>query len=138
MRIVWGAVLALLAACGDDKADGNGKASEAKAPQGADAVLEAWKKAGLTVSAFDPADGSKYGDGECRSGTVSGVDAVLCEYGSEDAAKAAQAKGLEVVGTAKSGTALVVRDVMLVLADRRDADPQGKTINQATKIFRGR
>lgn len=132
MMVAAAALMAAVAGC--DKGDGAGKGA---APSGVDGVLEAWKKAGLTVSAFDAADGAKYGGGECKSGTVSGVDAVLCVFATPDLAKAAEAKGLAAVGDT-TGSSLAEGKLLLVVADRRKADPQGKTINQATKLFRGR
>lgn len=120
------------AACGDD-----GKGAPPSTVGGVDGVLEAWKKAGLTVSAFDAADGAKYAGGDCKAGQVNGIDAVLCTYASPELAKAAEPKGLEVVGEA-TGSSIAEGRVLLVVADRRKADPEGRTINQTTKVFRGR
>jgi len=134
MRSAIIVLAAALAAVGCDKDEGAGKPAAAG---GVSAVLEAWKQAGLTVSAFDAADGGKYGGGDCKSGTVNGVDAVLCSYATVDLAKAAEAPGLVVVSDT-TGASLAEGKLLLVVADRRKADPQGKTINQATKLFRGR
>jgi hypothetical protein len=122
-------VAMLLAAC--DHADSK---SGADRP---DPVVEAWKKAGLTVTALTSADGTAYGSKECKAGQVNGVDVVLCSYADATAAKGAEAKGFEQVGE-NTGTALSHDGRMLVIADRRKADPEGRTIDQATKLFIGK
>jgi len=124
------AVAVLATACEKD-----GK--ESPAAGGASAVVEAWKKAGLTVGALDTVDAATYGAAECKGGQVSGVDTVLCTFKTADEAKAAEAKGLETVGEV-TGTAIAQGTVLLVIADRRKADPEGRTINQMTKLFRGK
>lgn len=123
----------LLAAC--DK--GDGKANASPPPTGASAVVAKWRDAGLQVTALDPADGDQYGGGSCQSGQVNNVDIVLCTYASDEAASAAESVGLASVGLA-TGAALVSGKLMLVIADRRKSDPEGRTINQATRLFRGR
>lgn len=135
MRTTILVLAAALAAAGCD--EGDGKGAPPATVGGIDAVLDGWKKAGLTVSAFDAADGAKYGGGDCRAGQVNGIDAVLCTYASPELAKAAEAKGLEVVGEA-TGSAIAEGRTLLVVADRRKVDPEGRTINSATKVFRGR
>jgi hypothetical protein len=134
MRISILMVVAALAAAG---CEDDGKGAPPGKLGGVDGVLDAWKKAGLTVSAFDAADGAKYGGGDCRAGQVNGIDAVLCLYASSELATAAQPKGLEAVGDA-TGSALAEGRVLLVVVDRRKVDPEGRTLNQATKVFRGR
>jgi hypothetical protein len=123
MRII---ILALaLLACGksgSDKSAGGGAR---------DAVLEAWKSAKLTPSAMTPATVTFAKD--CQSGTVEGVDVLLCSFASAAEAKAAEEQGLtwinQVTGASQAhGTALVV------LADRRKTDPSGRTINRLMKL----
>lgn len=117
-----------------------GACEEGKTPaaaKGVDGVVAAWRSAGMTVTAFSPADGARYGKGECKAGQVNGVDAVLCSYKSPEEAKAAQPAALATVGET-TGAALAEGSVLMVVADRRKADPEGRTINQATKVFRGR
>lgn len=122
-----------LAAC--DKADSKGGAGgEAKPEDGVpSSVLDGWRKANLTVSAFTADKNNAIGP-TCHSGTVSGVDVVWCGFPAEDQAKAAEAKGLEWVGEA-TGTALVSGKQLLAVVDRRTADPSGRTINAITKAF---
>lgn len=122
-----------VAAC--DKADSKGAAGgETKPEDGVPAsVLDGWRKANLTVSAFTADKNNAIGP-TCHSGTVSGVDVVWCGFAAEDQAKAAEAKGLEWVGAA-TGTALVSGKQLLAVVDRRAADPSGRTINAITKAF---
>ena len=112
------------------------KASIAAEPPGeAPAVLDTWKQAGLTVSAFTPADGKAVG-GTCQSGTVGGVDVELCNFSDASAAKKAEERGLSVVGET-TGVSIAQGSMLLIAADRRKADPSGRTINQIAKLFRG-
>lgn len=134
MRIIMLLAVVALAAC--DKGDAKAAPDRTEAA-GAPAVLAEWREAGLEVGEFATTDGEKYGGGSCQAGQVNGVDAVLCTYASAEAATAAQPAGLETIGAA-TGSALVTGSLMLVVVDRRTADPEGKAINQATKIFRGR
>jgi hypothetical protein len=125
-----------LSACGDDgeaRAAGAARAA-ALGPHGIDAVLGEWKSAGLTVSAFDGVDGDKYGGGDCQAGTVNGVDATVCVHPDDAAAKAAVDAARASVGLT-DGLAAAHGRLVLVMADRRKADPQGRTINQASKLF---
>jgi hypothetical protein len=131
-------LVAALAAAGCDKGDDKKPAGAAAVKEGApDPVIEAWTKAGLTVSAFEAADGAKYGGGDCKSGQVNGVDVALCQYASEALAKGAEPKGLEAIGET-TGVSLAHGVRLLVVADRRKADPEGRTINQLSKLFVGK
>lgn len=123
---------AALAAAACDKGE-----TASPAAGGTTAVLDAWKKLGLTVGAFEKADAAKYGGGDCRAGTVSGIDTVLCTFKTPEEAEAAQAKGLAAVGDT-TGASVASGSMLLVVADRGKADPSGRTINQMTKVFRGR
>ena len=66
---------------------------------------------------------------------ASGVDVVLCSYGSGEDAQAAQDLGLAAVGDA-TGAALARGARLLVVVDRRKADPTGRTIDAITAAFR--
>jgi hypothetical protein len=112
------------------------KSGGAAAAGGSSAVLDAWKAAGLTVSAMT-ADKSGAIGADCTAGTVSGVDVVLCKFATADEAKAAEAKGLEWIG-GTTGAAIAHANMLVAAADRRSADPTGRTINTITKTFRGR
>jgi hypothetical protein len=120
---------------------GCGKSDPAKAKDGAAeaggvpaALLAAWQKANLQVSAFT-VDKSGAVGAACHSGTVNGLDVLVCTFPTDGEAKAAEAKGLEWVGSA-TGTALVAGKRVLAVVDRRSADPSGRTINAVAKAFR--
>ncbi len=126
----WAGALAiiLVAACG----------SEDKTPaKDAAQVLERWQKAGLEVGEFEPVEVKSLDGAECRRGAVAGVETTLCRFADDDAAKAAAPAGLKLVANT-TGAALPRGPLLLVVADRKGADPSGKTINKMTKIFLGR
>lgn len=115
-----------LAACGGSKAGTGG---------GDDAVVAAWKAAKLDVSALTTVDPKPYSATACRGGTVSGVDVVLCRYGSGEDAHAAEELGLAAVGDV-TGAALAHGTQLLVIADRRKADPSGRTVQAIARAFK--
>jgi hypothetical protein len=122
-------VLALgagLVACSNDGGGGSAR----------DAVIAAWKKAGLTPSAMTADKTGAIGE-DCVSGTVSGVDVVLCTFKKPDDATAAVAKGYTWVG-GTTGTSLAKDKLLLAAADRNKADPTGRTLNSIAKTFRGK
>jgi hypothetical protein len=96
-----------------------------------DVIVDAWKKGGLEPSALTAAEVAVGKD--CKSGTVNNVDVVLCQFGTADEAKAAEKAGLEWVG-ATTGAAWASKAVLVAVADRRKADPSGRTINQLMKL----
>ncbi len=126
--IIVGALAALACACGSD---GGAK------PANSDQVVAAWKAADLGDVELKPLEKHPLGKGDCQQGTVKGVETTLCVYEDEAAARAAQAAGLKYVGE-KTGSALASGPMLLVVADRNDADPEGRTINTLTKSFLGR
>ena len=129
------AILVLaLAACG--KSDGGGSAAGSNAPGGAasgprEALLDAWKKGGLTPSPLTPASVAVGTD--CQSGTVGALDVLLCVFPSKAEAKQAEDAGLGWVGDA-TGASQAAGPVLVVVADRRKGDPSGRTINQMMKL----
>jgi hypothetical protein len=122
-RIVLISVLSLVA-CG--KGDGDKGAGGAR-----DAVINAWKAEKLTVSPLAPATVTFAKD--CQSGTAEGVEVLLCNFPSPAEAKAAEDQGLTWVGGA-TGTSQAHGAALVVLADRKKADPNGRTINRLMKL----
>lgn len=96
-----------------------------------DVVIDAWKAAKLTPSALTPATVT-FGK-DCQSGTVEGLDVLLCSFASAAEAKVAENPGYTWVGEA-TGMAQAHGAVLIVLADRRKADPSGRTINRLMKL----
>ena len=133
------ALLLLVAIAACSKSDGapgdNGKAMAAPfegtddGPRGD--VIAAWKKGGLTPSPLTPAQVPVGKD--CQTGTVGAVDVLLCVFPSNAEAKAAEDAGLGWVGDT-TGAAQASGKVLIAVADRRKADPSGRTINQMLKL----
>ncbi|MBL0214317.1 MAG: hypothetical protein IPQ07_10560 [Myxococcales bacterium] len=119
-----------LAACGkgDGPAPGASPAGES-GPR--DAVIDAWKKGGLTPSPMTAATVTVGKD--CQSGTVGAVDVLLCVFPSAAEAKVAEDAGLGWVGDA-TGASQAYGSVLVAVADRRKSDPSGRTINQLMKL----
>jgi hypothetical protein len=119
-KIVLAATLAL-GACGDPMSG----------PGGRDNLFEVWKQKGLKPTGFKAAkvDVGK----DCHAGTVDGVDVLVCQYATPEEAKAAEPKGYEWVGEA-TGTTVIAGKVLVSAADKRKADPSGRTIDKLMKL----
>src|SRR5262245_41190349 len=102
------ALAAALVACGK---------AEKAGPR--DAVIDAWKGGKLTVSALAPATVTFAKD--CQSGTVEGIDVLVCNFATPDEAKAAENAGLGWIGAA-TGASQARGAALIVLADRKKAD----------------
>jgi hypothetical protein len=96
-----------------------------------DGVAAAWKKGGLEASAFTAAKVDVGSD--CASSTVSKLDVLVCTFKSEKEAKEAEDKGLKWVGD-HTGAAKAQGAVLIVVADRKKVDPNGKVINQVVTL----
>jgi hypothetical protein len=96
-----------------------------------DAVLDAWKADKLAPSALTAASVAVGKD--CQSGTVEGIEVLLCNFASPAEAKAAEDAGLAWVGQA-TGASQARGAALVVLADRKKADPNGRTINRLLKL----
>jgi hypothetical protein len=110
------------------------KAEEASGKTGSDArdaVIDAWKKGGLTVSPMTPSTVAFAKD--CQSGTVGAVDVLVCVFPSAADAKAAEDAGLAWVGDT-TGASQAHGAALIAVADRRKSDPSGRTINQMMKL----
>jgi hypothetical protein len=124
-------LLVLLVACEEEKAKSNVAPAD-------DALLAAWKKAGLEVSPFTDADAKPYSANKCRAGTVGGVDVTLCNYDTGEDASAAQDDALALLEKSGAPTASAIPrgKSLLVVTDKRKADPTGRTIQAITAAFR--
>ncbi len=116
-------ILLALAACG--KGDGTTGGSAR------DALLAAWKTAGLAPTGFAAAKDSPVGK-DCQLGSINSVDVLVCAYPTADEAKAAQDAGLKWVGDT-TGIAQARGTLVIAAADRKKADPTGTTINKLIK-----
>lgn len=111
------AALAAVSACSKDK----------KGVSSKDGVVEAWKKGGLEPSKLEPTK-SDIGK-DCAKGTVNKLDVLVCEFPSEKDAAAAEDAGLAWIGDT-SGVSKAVDKMLIVVADRKKADVNGKVMNQ--------
>ena len=92
-----------------------------------DGVVSAWKKGGLEPSELKAAKTDVGKD--CASGTVNKIDVLVCTFGSAKEAKEAEDKGLTWVGD-NTGASKAQGEMLIVVADRKKVDPQGKVLNQ--------
>lgn len=96
-----------------------------------DGVVAAWKKGGLSPSELKPAKTDVGKD--CASGTVNKLDVLVCTFSSAADAKAAEDAGLAWVGDT-TGVAKAQGEMLIVVADRKKADVNGKTITQLIEL----
>jgi hypothetical protein len=124
-----GAALVLAAAAA---LAGCSKAGDSDKPAGPrDTVLAAWKAEKLAPAALAPALVAFAKD--CQTGAVAEIDVLLCNFASPAEAKAAEDAGLAWVGAA-TGASQAHGSALVVLADRKKADPNGRTINKLMKL----
>jgi hypothetical protein len=123
----WILVIALVLGCSKEEAKPGAPTASAR-----NDVLEAWKKGGLAPSPFTAATVA-FGK-DCQSGTINSLDVLVCEYPSDAEAKAAEEQGYAWVGET-TGISRAAGKVLIVAADRKKAEPSGRTINQLTKLL---
>jgi hypothetical protein len=102
-----------------------------KAASPSSAVLAAWKVGNLVPSAMTPASVAFATD--CQGGTVENIDVLLCNFPTPAEAKAAEDQALTWIGSA-TGASQAHGAALIVLSDRRKADPNGRTINKLMKL----
>lgn len=128
-----------LAACGKNKAGGgtSAPAHVAGTPQ-TDAVLDAWKSAGLKPERFEQVKPPPYAASYCERGDVAGVETLVCEYADDGALDRGQQQVKDEWSKAGVHTGVTVRTKRTLLSaiDRERHDPNGKTINQLIQAFR--
>ncbi|HVZ74731.1 MAG TPA: hypothetical protein VHJ20_20250 [Polyangia bacterium] len=133
------AALALtVGACSKKAGDGAPGAAHATGTPQTIAVLDAWRSAGLTPEGFTPVSPPPFVATYCERGTVSGVEALVCEYADDGALDRGQQQikdEHERTGV-HTGVTLRTKRTLLSLVDREQRDPNGKTINQLVQAFR--
>jgi hypothetical protein len=120
---------AFVAGCGSGKKAGVPASS-------ADGLVAQLKSAGLTPGPFAPVEMAALGAGKCQRGDVSGVELTVCTYADAAQAKKAESAGLGLVGD-NTGASLAQGALLLVVADRKNVDKDGKKIDQITRALRG-
>jgi hypothetical protein len=129
------AVLALVAAafvagCGSGKKGPGAPASSL------DGLVAQLKSAGLSPGPFAPTEVAALGAGKCQRGDVSGIEVTVCSYAEAAQAKKAETMGLALVGD-NTGASISQGSLLLVVADRKNVDKDGKKIDQITRALRG-
>jgi hypothetical protein len=99
-------------------------------------VNDALIGAGFKLDNFRPADPGRFSAQSCAAGTIDGVDALVCEYGSPQAQALGYKAGEDWIAQATTGTVLKNGMTTIALADRGRADPNGKTIHKITQTYR--
>lgn len=122
--------IVLLAACG--KSDDKNMNAGPTGGGARDAVVDAWKKGGLDISELKPVQVAAGKD--CAAGTIGRLDVLVCSFASADEAKKAEDVGLQWVGDSPAGMSQAKGSLVIAVADRKKADPNGKTINQIFKL----
>jgi hypothetical protein len=129
MRVLL--VVLVAAACGkSSEPSGAGSAAPAT-PR--DAVVAAWKadKLAPQLAAAQVSVGK-----DCQAGAVEQLDVLVCNFATPAEAKAAEAAGNAWVGAA-TGASQAHGAALIVIADRKKADPNGRTINRLMKLAPG-
>ena len=103
-----------------------------------DAVIDAWKSAGLKPEGFALVQPIPFGASYCEEGRVQGVDALVCEYADDATLDRGQKLlkdewGREGVHT---GVSMRTKRTLMAVVDRGRHDPNGKTISQLVTAFR--
>jgi len=103
-----------------------------------DTILKAWRSAGFDTQSVRNVEPDAWSAGACSRGLVSGLDVLICEYASDEAAGVGDQKINADWEQEGISTALLARTSKTVLAisDRGKADRSGKTINRLAKLFR--
>ncbi len=128
MRLAFVAIIAFAAvACSKKPTEGGVRLEQ---------VSDAFASAGLKPDQFKPTDPSRWSAQKCVSGTVDGVDTVVCEYGSPDALALGKKAGEQWAAGATTASVLSNGRSLLAVADRAHTDPNGKTIHKITQAFR--
>src|SRR3954454_13227132 len=98
-------------------------------------VSDAFNAAGLKTETFQPTDPARFNAQQCVTGSLDGVEAVVCEYGSPDALALGKKAGEQWVASATTAAVLGNGRTLLAVADRAHTDPNGKTIQKITQAF---
>jgi len=98
--------------------------------------LQAFTDNGHSVAGFNETDAGALGAKKCQAGTIDQMAALICEYGSTDAAALGQSAAETWVGEAATAVVLRRGNMLFAAADRSGNDPAGKTVSALGKVFR--
>lgn len=103
-------------------------------------ITKAWTAEGFDTANVANVDGDAWAAGACYQGTVSGLDVLICEYGSDEALAQGEQRLNATWDDESVPTAVLARTTqpsrtIVAIADRNKADPNGRTINRLVKTF---
>jgi hypothetical protein len=98
-------------------------------------VNDAFVSAGFKLDSFHAVDPGRFSAQKCAGGTLDGVEAVVCEFGSPQAVALGKKAGEDWVAQAATGAVLANGNTLLAIADRARSDPNGKTIHKVTQAY---
>jgi hypothetical protein len=98
-------------------------------------VNDSLAAAGFKVGDFKPTDPARFSAQKCSAGMLDGVDTVVCEFGSAEAAVLGKKAADAWLGQVTTGAVLANGKTILCVADRNRSDPNGKTIHRLTKTY---
>jgi hypothetical protein len=103
-----------------------------------DTVLRAWTDQGFDSKTVESIEPDGWDAGACARGVVADLDVLLCEYATDEALSTGEQKIMrdwqeESVAT---GAAVRTSRTLLAIADRNNADPNGRTIARLIHTFR--
>lgn len=106
----------------------------------AETITKAWTADGLDTANVASIEADPWAAGACYQGTVSGLDVLICEYGSDEALAQGEQRINATWDDESVPTAAVARTsqpsrTILAIADRNKADPNGRTIARLIKTF---
>lgn len=102
-----------------------------------DSILNVWNDAGFDTEKVVNIEPDVWSAGACSRGPVAGLEVLICEYSSDDAARVGEKKMMSDWEEESVPTGAVVRTsrTLLAIADRNKADPSGRTIVRLAKLF---
>ena len=98
-------------------------------------VNDSFVEAGFKLDSLRAADPGAFAAQQCMSGSLDGVETVVCEYGSADAVELGRKAGESWAEKATTAAVLTNGNTLLALADRARVDPNGKIIHRITQAY---
>jgi uncharacterized membrane protein YgcG len=100
-------------------------------------LVDAWRAEQLDPGEFSAVPGDEYGGGECRRGTVSRVDVVVCQHRSAGLALKARRTGLRAMkGVARSAVPAGARLLLAASSTRESSRELSKVASAFQKVAR--
>jgi hypothetical protein len=105
-----------------------------------ESILKKWDQGGFDTKAVVNIESAPWSAGACSRGPVGGLDVLICEYSSDEAAAVGEKKMLADWDEETIATGAVTRNTktVLAIADRTKADRSGRTIARLGSLFHAR